>query len=108
MSVFSDILARTPYLVIPRLALEAMPEDWQIRMRALLDEANEAGLSTPAYFVFRDKSLTDGYDRDILGVINVSDDPCKPFYKFHGRQSYSDPWADYRHGSAKKLCKVKE
>ena len=41
--IFGQRLYRTPYLVIPRMALEAMPEDWQKRMVALLDEAEAAG-----------------------------------------------------------------
>jgi len=64
-------LSYAAYLVIPRLALEAMPLDWQKRFVALMDEAEAAGLETPSdYAVHR---------RD------------------HGR-FITDPWRDYRRG----------
>lgn len=66
--------SRAAYLVIPRLALENMPADWQRKFVALLDEAQEMGLETPEYKVFR---------KGKAGRI----------------ASGSDPWANYRRGN---------
>jgi hypothetical protein len=48
-------LSYSSYLVIPRLALEHMPHDWQRRMIDLLNEASDKhGLQTPSdYEVYR-------------------------------------------------------
>lgn len=62
-------LYRTPYLVIPRMALEAMPLDWQRRFVGLMEEANATGMVTPEYTVQR---------RDLSGRF------CK------------DPWVNYQ------------
>ena len=70
-------LTRSAYLVIPRLALEAMSVEWQARLVALLNEAHEAGLETPEYGVFR---------KDRAG-------------RFAG-----DPWSEYRHGRIEDVC----
>jgi hypothetical protein len=64
-------LTRSAYFVVPRLALCAMPLDWQRRFVALMDEAEAMGLETPHYEVRR---------------------------REHG-QFIADPWADYRHGN---------
>lgn len=47
------ILPRTPYLVIPKMALQAMPMEWRERFAALLQEAEDVGLQTPSYYVLR-------------------------------------------------------
>lgn len=102
--IFGQRLYRTPYLVVPRLALEAMPIEWQIKLEALLQEADNAGLVTPEYFVFRD--LTDGNPEAIKGVkqVNRGDWDQEPFYRFTGGWRH-DPWTDYRHGNAWELIK---
>jgi len=92
-------LARTPYFVIPKLALKAMPEEWQERFEQLMKEADETGLSTPEYNVFR--SIEGGEKTPFLGCRNVGS-WGKPFYKLVGRGE--DPWADYKYGDVKKLC----
>lgn len=104
MSVFGSRLYRTPYLVIPRLALEAMPKDWQERMESLLEEADEAGICTPAYHVFRD--VSDGNPDMIRGCkqVNRGDWNNRPFYRLTGGHN-DDPWANYRHGDAMSLSK---
>lgn len=97
--VFGSRLYRTPYLVIPRLALEAMPEDWQERFEALMKEADDAGIKTPNYFVFRD--VTDGNPDMIRGCKQVNRGKWNedPFYRLTGGNR-PDPWANYRHGNA--------
>lgn len=96
-------LYRTPYLVLPRLAIEAMPQEWQDRLEALLAEAEEAGLETPSYYVLRNKS-EHGIDPFICGLKDVSQDPTREFLRFHGRHNIGDPWANYRHGRIEDLC----
>lgn len=101
--IFGTRLYRTPYLVIPRLALEAMPAEWQERFEALMTEADEAGIETPDYFVFRD--LTDGNPDSIKGVkqVNRGQWDQEPFYRFTGGY-YDDPWTNYRRGNIADLC----
>lgn len=100
--VFGSRLYRTPYLVIPRLALEAMPEDWQVRFELLLEEADAAGIVTPTYHVFR--NLDDGNPDGIRGCrqVNRGQWDQRPFYRLTGGW-HDDPWADYRHGDAAAL-----
>lgn len=93
-------LYRTPYFVLPRLAIEAMPEEWQDRLEALMVEAEEAGLETPSYHVFRDKS-SPGCDPFIRGTKQVGENG---FHIFHGRAAIEDPWANYRHGRIEDVC----
>lgn len=104
IDVFGSRLYRTPYLVIPRLALETMPEDWQLRFEALLAEADEAGIKTPAYLVFRD--LSEGNPDGIKGAkhVNRGKWDADPFYRITGGWR-DDPWANYRHGDAMALSK---
>ena len=65
-------LSYAAYLVIPRLGLDAMPEEWQQRFVDLLEEAYEKhGLITPSDYEVRRRQ--------------------------HGR-FVKDPWANYRHG----------
>lgn len=47
-------LTYASYFVLPRLAMQEMPLDWQERFIALMDEANDLGLHCPAYHVLRD------------------------------------------------------
>lgn len=102
--VFGSRLYRTPYLVIPRLALESMPQEWQENFEALLQEADEAGIKTPAYMVFRD--VSEGNPDMIRGCkhVNRGHWDQQPFYRLTGGL-YDDPWANYRHGDAMKLSK---
>ena len=86
---FDMILARTPYLVIPKLALQAMPIEWRNRFAALLDEAEATGLETPAYHVFRD-------DADFT-LVERSDSEDEYSHIESVTALQSDPWADYRH-----------
>lgn len=87
-------LARTPYLVIPRLALSAMPEWWQARLEELLRIADEAGLETPSYHVFRGGD--DKYTR--AKMVN----PETQFVKIvKGRE---DPWSNYKYGVIAEVC----
>lgn len=97
--VFGQRLYRTPYLVIPRLALEAMPLEWQERLEALMQEADAAGMATPSYHVFRD--LSDGNPDGIKGCkqVNRGQWDKDPFYRLTGGNR-ADPWANYRHGDA--------
>lgn len=102
--IFGARLYRTPYMVIPRLALEAMPEDWQLRFEALMQEADDAGIVTPNYFVFRD--LSDGNPDQIRGCkqVNRGHWDQRPFYRLTGGYN-DDPWANYRRGDAFDLSK---
>ncbi|MBB3997253.1 hypothetical protein [Aureimonas pseudogalii] len=91
-------LYRTPYLVIPRLALEAMPQDWQEQFEALLVEADKAGLQTPDYHVLRDDP------EFTLAERNDPEDEGSDLRFFTIMRP--DPWADYRRGDAQKLSEV--
>lgn len=91
--IWAERLPRTPYLVIPRLALAAMPIEWQERMEQLLVEADAAGMSTPEYYVFRGGD--DEYTRAKLVNYETG------FVKIvHGRE---DPWANYKYGNAAEI-----
>ena len=93
-------LYRTHYLVIPRLALQAMPQDWRDRMEALLKEADEAGLKSPRYTVLRSDPA---YTREVL---SDPDDETSDADEFHVLRR--DPWADYRRGDAMALSAEEE
>lgn len=103
--VFGSRLYRTPYLVVPRLALEAMPNEWQEKFEALLQEADAAGIVTPAYYVFRD--LSDGNPDQIRGCkqVNRGQWDQRPFYRLTGGYR-DDPWANYRRGDAHELSRT--
>lgn len=105
--VFGTRLYRTPYLVLPRLALEAMPLEWQKKFEALMNEMEEAGIQTPHYLVFRD--LSDGNPESIKGVkqVNRGQWDQNPFYRFTGGW-YNDPWMNYRRGDAFELSKKED
>ncbi|MBZ9888099.1 hypothetical protein LB559_09120 [Mesorhizobium sp. BR1-1-3] len=88
-------LYRTPYLVLPRLAIEAMPVEWQRRLEALLVEADDTGLVTPEYYVLNaDPGCTSTQPND-------SEDPTSWPREFYIQSQ--DPWANYRHGDVKAL-----
>lgn len=89
---FDTYLPRTPYLVIPKMALQAMPIQWRQRMVALLDEADDAGLETPSYLVYRDDP------EYVLVERSDSEDEYSPIIEVSPIRS--DPWADYRHANA--------
>lgn len=94
---FDSFLARTPYLVVPKLALQAMPLDWRERFVAMLTVAYEIyGLETPEYHVFR---KGDGYTTVELSDSNDDTSSIQELFVLR-----SDPWANYRHGSVKALC----
>ena len=86
---FDGILYRTPYLVMPKMAIQAMPMAWRRRLAALLEEAEAAGLETPSYLVLRDAAGGDPLGsavQDERGFIKIVRAPC-------------DPWAEYRHAT---------
>lgn len=96
MSIFGMQLYRTPYLVVPRLALEAMPEEWQLRFAAILGEMEDTGMRTPEYHVLRDgPEYTTTQPND-------SEDPTSWPREFYIQRL--DPWFNYRHGDARELC----
>lgn len=90
-------LARTPYLVLPKLALSAMSEEWQYRFEAMMAEMEALGLRTPEYHVFRDDGEGGEYTR--ARVVNDT----TGFVRLCGGQP--DPWANYRYGDAFALSK---
>jgi hypothetical protein len=87
---FDTILPRTPYLVMPKMAIQAMPMVWRQRLAALLEEAEAAGLETPGYLVLRNAAGDDPHGSALqderTGFIKIVRAPC-------------DPWANYRHAS---------
>lgn len=92
MCPFDDRLARTPYLVLPKLALQAMPMEWRMRFEAMLVEMDGAGLETPNYLVLRD-------ERPYAWAVHEDEDD--EFSRLDRVEVYlTDPWANYRHGDA--------
>lgn len=92
-------LYRTPYLVVPRLALQAMPREWRDRLEALLKEADEAGIETPEYTVLRsDPAYTRAVPSD---PDDIYSDPDEYFVLRR------DEWADYRRGDAAAILRAK-
>ncbi len=87
---FDGRLARTPYLVLPKLAIQAMPIAWRRRFEAMLAEMEETGLETPSYIVLRDGEDGDAEQTE-TGYIVIKRRP-------------QDPWADYRYGDVEALC----
>jgi hypothetical protein len=93
---FASRLYRSPYLVIPKLALESMPLDWQRRFEALLQECDATGLVTPGYLVFRE---------DSPHTLVTREDPDNPYSDIEKVEPYlADPWANYRRGDIGELC----
>lgn len=99
----AEMLYHTPYFVMPRLALEAMPKEWQRRFELLIDEMAKAGISTPAYYVFRDDNLSPpGMVRNVA-LDRGEHDPMKAWFVFMWHTN-EDPWANYRRGNIKEIC----
>lgn len=93
---FDYRLARTPYLVLPKLAIQSMPMGWRRRFEAMLQEMDDTGMSTPGYHVFRDDGQGAEYTRarvvnEETGFIRL----CR---------GKDDPWANYRHGCVENIC----
>ncbi len=83
-------------MVLPRLAIESMPEDWQHRLESLLKEADAAGVDTPVYTVLRDEPE---YSRVVY------EDPEDEFGALDSVTVFRrDPWSDYRRGDIKAVC----
>lgn len=92
---FDARLARTPYLVLPKLALQVMPLEWRERFDAMLCEMEARGIETPEYHVFRDDGEDGRYTR--ARVVNER----TGFVRLCGGED--DPWADYRHNQIAKV-----
>ena len=84
-------LTRASYLVIPRLALQAMPVEFQRRFVALLEEFEAFGIQTPDYHVLRNHPAFTAVER------SDEDDPYSSEREFTILQD--DPWANYRRGT---------
>lgn len=93
---FDYRLARTPYLVLPKLAIQAMPMEWRRRFEAMLQEMDDTGMETPSYHVFRDDGEGEEYTR--ARVVNEQ----TGFIRLV--KGLDDPWANYRHGRVEDLC----
>lgn len=93
---FDVRLARMPYLVLPKLAIQAMPMEWRKRLEDVLKEADEAGLETPSYLVFRD---------DDWHNIRLREDPDDQYSAIDTvKVVHADEWANYRYGKIEELC----
>ncbi len=82
-------LSYANYFVMPRLALQAMPAEWQTRFINLIGEIDKAGIETPDYHVLRDDPMyttVTNYDQD---------DATSSPYQYTILEG--DPWANYRH-----------
>lgn len=93
---FDYRLARTPYLVLPKLALQSMPMEWRLRFEAMLVEMESWGIETPEYHVFRDDG--DGGEFTRARVVNEA----TGFIRIVGGRD--DPWANYRYQDIRELC----
>lgn len=56
-----SVLYRTPYLVLPKTVILAMPLLWQKQLELLLKIATAYGFQTPDYFVTRADGIEDPY-----------------------------------------------
>lgn len=93
---FDGRLARTPYLVLPKLAIQVMPWEWRVRFDAMLQEMEDAGLETPTYEVVR-----------AGGEIRQKMCRDKDSWQCGERvpvPSIRDEWADYRHNQIAKVA----
>lgn len=80
-------LTYASYLVMPRLALQEMPDEWQRRFVELLEEWEATGFEPPNYHVLRDDdryTRVESYDEDdpesrpwVYHVID--DDPLREY-----------------------------
>lgn len=93
---FDYRLARTPYLVLPKLAIQSMPLPWRRRFEAMLQEMDDTGMSTPAYIVLRNDGERERYTR--ARIVNEE----TGFVRICGGED--DPWANYRHGHVEDIC----
>jgi hypothetical protein len=93
---FDYRLARTSYLVLPKLALQSMPLPWRRRFEAMLQEMDDTGMSTPSYVVLRDDGERGEFTR--ARVVNHE----TGFVRMCGGKD--DPWAGYRHGRVEDIC----
>lgn len=92
-------LDRQSYLVIPRLALQELPLEWQNKLIALLDEAADLGMVTPSYTVLRDDRAYVWKQR------SYNDDNEEPEHEVTAYHPIKkDEWANYRRGKAADLC----
>lgn len=92
---FDRRLARTPYLVLPKLAIQVMPHEWRVRFDDMLAEMEACGIETPEYHVFRDDGHGAPYTR--ATVVNET----TGFVRIV--KGLDDPWADYRHDQQRKV-----
>lgn len=84
-------LSYSSYFVIPRLALQELPVEWQERFIALIDEAFEVhGMMTPNYHVLRE-----GAEYTFVTKYDPDDETSRD-YEFIAH--HDDPWANYRRG----------
>lgn len=93
---FDTRLPRTPYLVLPKLAIQAMPLEWRRRFDAMLGEMEVLGIKTPDYHVFRDDGPGERFTRATV----VNEDTG--FVRLV--KGEPDPWADYRHMQREKVA----
>lgn len=89
-------LSYCSYFVMPRVAMEAMPHEWQRKFIGLMDEADALGMETPDYHILRsDKDYTTTQPND-------PDDPDSWDREFYIQRQ--DEWANYRRGDIHELC----
>lgn len=81
------------YFVMPRLAMQELPHDWQKRFIGLMDEAEAVLKTTPSYVVLRDEPRFTVFERD------DPEDETSTVRSYHVFDD--DPWANYRRGSVK-------
>lgn len=93
---FDARLPRTPYLVMPKLALQAMPMAWRLKFDAMLGEMEALGIDTPGYIVFRDDGPGERFTR--ATVVNEDTGFVRVV------KGEADPWADYRHNQVEKVA----
>jgi hypothetical protein len=89
-------LWRVPYLVLPKLAIQAMPLEWRNRLEALLEEADATGMVTPDYHVFRDDPK--------YTAVELSDPEDEYSAIASLTVRWQDEWANYRHGRVEDVC----
>jgi hypothetical protein len=95
---FDRRLARTPYLVLPKLAIQVMPMEWRDRFDAMLAEMEAVGIETPSYHVFRDDGQGERYTRatcvnEETGFVRLV-------------KGEDDPWANYRHMKHERVAEL--
>lgn len=89
-------LSYSAYFVMPRMAIEAMPHEWQRRFIALMDEAEAADLNTPDYYVLRQEPY--------YTTVKKYDEDDETSRDFEFTAWFEDPWANYRRGNIEDLC----